>query len=44
MTDSDEEISISQNSKNHNWYEEAATKKSGKNKTIPHNITINFTL
>ena len=39
MTDSGEEISIS-----HFWHEEAATKKLGKNKTIPHNITINFTL
>ena len=39
MTDSYEEMSISQNSKNHTGMR-IRIKKSGKNKTIPHNITI----
>ena len=43
MTDSDEEISLSKFEESH-WHVEAATKKSDKNKTISHNITINFTL
>ena len=40
MTDSDEEISIFQNSKNYTGMRKLRLR----NKTIPHNITINFTL
>ena len=45
MTDSDEEIYISQlKFEESQWHEDAATKKSDKSKAIPYNITINFTL